>query len=239
MCGFQVPRNHAEALELDRVNGNTMWIDAETTELNQIDECKSFIDKGVGFNHGSDYKRIRVHMAHAVKHDGRHKARLVAGGHLAETPVNSVCCSVVSLRGVRLLAFLGELNDLKIWSTDVGNACLETCTKEKVHIIAGPEFGDREGHVLVISKALCGLHSSGLRWSERLSDVLREMGFFTSKAEKDIWMRNKGDHCECIATCVDDLLTASKDPDSLCQVADGEVSVQVEGNRSHRVSFRL
>ena len=58
MCGFQVPRNHAEALELDRVNGNTMWIDAETTELNQIDECKSFVDKGVGFNPRSDYKCI-------------------------------------------------------------------------------------------------------------------------------------------------------------------------------------
>jgi len=74
MCGFQVPQNHAEALELDRVNSNTMWTDTETTELNQIDEYKSFVDKGVGFNPGSDYKRIRVHMACAIKHDGRHKA---------------------------------------------------------------------------------------------------------------------------------------------------------------------
>jgi len=84
-----------------------------------------------------------------------------------------------------------------------------------VHIIAGPEFGDREGHVLIMSKALCGLHSSGLRWSEHLADVLREMGFFTSHCEKDIWMRDKGDHCECIAACVDDLMIASKDPDSI------------------------
>jgi len=134
MHGFQVPRNHAEALELDRVNGNTTWTDAETTELGQIDEHKSFIDKGVGYNPGSDYKRILVHMAHAVnlKHDGGHKARLVAGGHPTETPVNSVHSSVVSLRGVRLLAFVGELNNLKIWSTDVGNAYLETYTNEKV-----------------------------------------------------------------------------------------------------------
>jgi len=101
MHGFQVPRNHAETLELDRVNGNTMWIDAETTELNQIDECKSFIDKGVGFNPGSDHKRIRVHLACAVKHDGQHKAQLVAGGHLTETPIDSLCSSVVSLRGVQ------------------------------------------------------------------------------------------------------------------------------------------
>jgi len=33
MCDFQVPRNHTEASELNRVNGNTMWTDAETTEL--------------------------------------------------------------------------------------------------------------------------------------------------------------------------------------------------------------
>jgi len=229
MYGFQVPRNHAEALELDRVNGNTMWIDAETTELNQIDEYKSFIDKGVGFNPGSDYKRIRVHVAYAVKHDGRHKARSVAGGHLTETPIDSVYSSVVSLRGVRLLAFIGELNGLKIWSTDIGNAYLETHTKEKVYIIAGPEFGDCEGHVLIISKALCGLHSSGLRWSERLADVLREMGFFTSHCRKDIWMRDKGDHYEYIAVYVDDLMIASKDPDSIIKILMEKYQFKLKG----------
>jgi len=207
-----------------------MWIDAETTELSQIDECKSFIDKGVGFNPGSDCKRIRVHMACAVKHDGRHKVQLVAGGHLTETPVDSACSSVVSLRGARLLAFIGEPNGLKIWSTDIGNACLETYIKEKVYIIAGPEFGDREGHVLIISKALHGLHSSGLRWSERLADVLREMGFFTSKSEKDIWMRDKGDHYEHIAACVDDLLIASKDPDSIIKMLVGKCQFKLKGS---------
>jgi len=89
MCGFQVPHNHVEALELNRINGNNVWIDAEATELNQIDECTSFLDEGGGFNPGSDCKRIRVHMACVVKHDGQHKARLVAGGHLAETPIDS------------------------------------------------------------------------------------------------------------------------------------------------------
>jgi len=150
-------------------------------------------------------------MVHAVKHDGQHKTQLVAGGHLTETPVDSACSSVVSLRGARLLAFIGELNGLKAWSTGVGNAYLETHTKEKVHVVAGPELGDREGHVLVMLKALWGLHSNSLRWSERLADVLREMGHFPSKAEKDIWMCGKGDHYECVAVCVDDLMFASKD----------------------------
>jgi len=95
MCSFQVPRNHIEAMELDRMNGNSVWRDAEVTELNQIDEHKSFVNKGAGFNPGSDFKKIRVHMVCAVKHDGRHKARLVAGGHLTEAPVDSACSSVV------------------------------------------------------------------------------------------------------------------------------------------------
>ena len=50
-------------LELDRVNGNTMWKDAETTELNQIDECKSFVDKAVWHT-----SWIRL-QAHSGTHD--------------------------------------------------------------------------------------------------------------------------------------------------------------------------
>ena len=141
-------------MEIDHKNGNTLWRDSELTELSQIDEYKSFLDMGAGYKPGPEYKKIRVHMVYAVKHDGRHKSRLVAGGHLTETPIDSVYSSVVSLRGIRILTFLGELNNLKVWSTDIGNAYLETYTQEKVYIIAGPEFGDREGRVLIISKAL-------------------------------------------------------------------------------------
>ena len=80
-------------------------------------------------------------MVHSCKHDGRLKARLVAGGHLTDAPINSVYSSVVSLQGIRLLAFLGKLNEMELWSTDVGDAHLESFTQEKVHIKAGPEFG--------------------------------------------------------------------------------------------------
>jgi len=74
MYGLQLPRNHSEALELGCINGNTTWRHAELTEPIQIDECESFLDKGVGFNPGPDYKCIRVHMVYAVKHDSQHKA---------------------------------------------------------------------------------------------------------------------------------------------------------------------
>ena len=75
---------------------------------------------------------------------------------------------------------------------------------------------------MIITKALHGLRSSGLRWAERFSDVLREMGFFPSKAERDIWMRDKGDHCEYIAVCVDDLLIISREAQAIIDALEGE-----------------
>jgi hypothetical protein len=52
-----------------------------------------------------------------------------------------VYSSVVSLkRGIRMLAFITEHNGSEVWAIDIGNAYLETFTKEKVYIIAGLEF---------------------------------------------------------------------------------------------------
>lgn len=237
MYGFQVPRNHAQAMELDAANGNTKWLDAEKIELAQIDEYDSFIDKGKGYSPGKDYKRINVHLVYAVKHDGRHKARLVADGHLTETPIDSVYSSVVSLRGIRMITFLAELNGMETWATDIGNAYLESYTKEKVYIIAGPEFGPREGHVLIIQKALYGLKSSGLRWHERFADVLRSMGFFPSKAEPDIWMRDRGDHYEYIGVYVDDLVLCSKNPKEIISELVEKHAFKLKGTGP--ISFHL
>ena len=229
MYGFQVPRNWEQAVELDKENGNTKWQDCTALEMAQIDEYEAFQDKGKGFKPGPDWKKINVHLVYAVKHDGRHKARLVAGGHLTDTPVDSVYSSVVSLRGIRMLAFIAEHNDLELWATDIGNAYLESYTKEKVFVIAGAEFGERAGHTLLIVKALYGLKSSGLRWSQRFADVLRDMGFFQSRAERDIWMKDCGDHYEYIAVYVDDLLIASKDPAAIIKVLREKYDFKLKG----------
>ena len=185
MFGVLAPRNMQQALEIDAANGDTKWADAVAVEMSMINSYDTFTDKGKGYKPSRDYKKIRVHIVFACKHDGRRKARLVAGGHLTDTPIDSVYSSVVPLRGMRILTFLAELNGNQAWATDIGNAHLESHTQEKAYIIAGPEFGDLEGHTLIITKALCGLRSSGLRWAERFSDVLRSMGFFPSKALSD------------------------------------------------------
>ena len=55
-------------------------------------------------------------------------------------PLESVYSGVVSLRSIRLIAFIGELNGLSLFQGDISNAYLESYTKELVVFIAGPEF---------------------------------------------------------------------------------------------------
>jgi hypothetical protein len=96
------------------------------------------------------------------------------------------------LRGFRIVLSLAEFNQLELRATDIGNAYLEAFTSEKVYIIAGPEFGEREGYILIISRAIYGLRSSGARWHDPFADCIREIGFFPCKAEPDIWMGKWG-----------------------------------------------
>ena len=130
-------------MELDKRNGNTLWSDANTLEHEKLREYKVFIDKGK--YHVSKvprgYRKISVHTIFDVKHDGRHRARVVADGHLTEVPTESVYSGVVSLRGLRACIFIGELNGTPTHGTDISSAYLCAKTSEKVCIEAGPEFG--------------------------------------------------------------------------------------------------
>ena len=80
---------------------------------------------------------------------------MVADGHLTEPPTDeSVYSGVVSLRGLKSVIFLAELNKLKLYSTDISSAYLTAKCSERVCIIAGKEFGELENHILVARKAL-------------------------------------------------------------------------------------
>ena len=84
--------------------------------------------------------------------------------------------------------------------------------QEKVFIIVGPEFGELEGHTLIIFKALYGLRTSGLCWHECFANCLRDMGFTPCKAKPDIWMQQNGKIYEYIGIYMDDVAAAAKDP---------------------------
>ena len=237
MHGFKVPRDYDQAIRLGNRNGNTRWQESTALEMCQLDDYNIFVDHGKDGNPGSSYKKIRVHLIYAIKYDRRHKARLVADGHLADVPVDSVYSGVVSLRGLRMLIFLAKLNGLKPWATNIGNAYLEIRTSELVYIVAGPEFGDLQGHVLSIYKALYGLRSSGLRWHKKFAAVMKAIGFQPCKMEPDIWLRQNGDVYEYVAVYVDNLAFAMKDPNELVKQLVNKHKFKVKGTGS--ISFHL
>jgi hypothetical protein len=121
-----------------------------------------------------------------------------------------------------MLVFLAELNGLKTWATDISNAYLEAETKECVYIHAGPEFGEHEGHTLAIFIALYGLWNSGLQWHERFADCIRDMGFYPSKAELDIWMHANGNVYEYIGVYVNDLEIVARNPKEITDTLLGK-----------------
>ena len=109
---------------------------------------------------------------------------------------------------------------------DIGNAYLEALTKEKLYVIAGPEFGELQGHVLIIYKALYGPRTGGACWHDKLFDTLQHMGFQPSKAGPDIWTKptDDGQAYEYIAVFEDDLCVASKDSGTIFQTLKNKSS---------------
>ena len=210
--GVRVPRNLKEAIVLDRENSDTQWQDSVALELSQLAEYSAFRSVGVHKHPPSGYNRIPAHIIFDVKQSGKRKARFVAGGHRTAPPKESVYSGVATLRSLRIVTMLAELNDLDLMAGDVGNAYLEAYTEEKVCFTAGPEFGDLEGHTMIIVKALYGLRTSGARFHQKFADTMRSLGFTASYADPDVWMRDAGTCYEYVVVYVDDLYAALKDP---------------------------
>jgi len=125
--------------------------EAEQVELVQIDSYSTSWTLEKKRRHPQD-KHSCVYMVYDVfKHDGHYKARLVAGGHLTETPIESDYSRVLLLRELHLAIFSAELNHLEIEQQIFAR------TQEKLYNVARPDLGCEECHILNIHKAIYGL----------------------------------------------------------------------------------
>jgi hypothetical protein len=99
MYGVEIPKDYRDVLRLDKINGDTKWHHCTFLKMGQLTDYRTFEDLGLAAPTLQGYKRIRVHVVYAVKHDGRCKARLVVDGHLTDLPLDSIYSGVVSLKG--------------------------------------------------------------------------------------------------------------------------------------------
>ena len=187
--GIRMPKSVKDAYEIDKENGNSLWRDAIIEEMKKVrvafEETSKSLDELFG------YTEITTHMIFDIKmgENFRRKARLVADGHKTEAPSSITYSSVVSRDSVRICLLAAALNDLDVQAGDIENAYLTALTREKKWTRAGPEFGADEGKIFIVTKALYGLKSAGAAFRAFLAERLDEMGFRSSTADPDVWLR--------------------------------------------------
>jgi hypothetical protein len=213
--GIEVPNTVGQAYALDEKNGNSLWRDAIAKEMENV--MVAFEIKNPGEKPPDGYGEIPIRMIFTIKMDFTRKARLVAGGHTTKPPETLTYASVVSRDSVRLAFLIAKLNDLEMVMTDIGNAFLYAPCAEKYYAIAGKEFGEMAGRVVVIVRALYGLKSAGASWNQHLAKELIDMKFTPCKADPDVWLREheKADgtkYYEYVFVYTDDILALSVDP---------------------------
>ena len=212
--GIRIPKTVKEAIEIDEENRNTLWQDAIKEEMKKIREA--FTEYNGDLKSLVGYQEITVHMIFDIKlgENFRRKARLVGDGHKTETPASVTYSTVVSRDSVRIALLIAALNDLDIMSADIENAYLTAPCREKCWTRGGMEFGHEEGKIFIVTRALYGLKSSGAAFRSFLAETLEKMGFTSSEADPDVWLRaatkpDGEEYYEYILCYVDDVLSIS------------------------------
>ena len=129
-------------------------VEAIKKEISQLDKYKVFCALKKGAPVSSGYKQITYHIVFDITFGLHHKAWLVANGNWADVTKEDIYSGIVAMDTVCIGFFVGELNGLKFYAGGFGNAYLNSAIKEKMLIIAGPEFGPKlEGRILIMVKA--------------------------------------------------------------------------------------
>ena len=74
-------------------------------------------------------------------------------------------------------------------SCDLENAYLNAPCREKIWFEGGLECGEDKGKVCVVVRSIYGLKSAGAAFRAALAEVLKDLGYMSTKAYPDIWIR--------------------------------------------------
>ena len=192
--GVKIPRDHKEAMVFDSDNVNTNWKDSELLEMKQIYNFGPFESLGtvIKARIPPGHTKIQVHIICDYKKDGRYKACMVDSGNMNGPNLDTHYSIVISLRSMRTVVLLDELNNIETCTGDISNTYMTEQTTEKIVFNAGPKFAPfvHAGHLMTINTSLYVFNSSSVRFHSQISDALAALGFLPSVVGCDIWMRN-------------------------------------------------
>jgi len=96
---------------------------------------------------------------------------------------------------------------------DISNAFCTAPVTEQIYTRAGPKFGNQEGCILVLKRALYGLKTASRSFHEFFGHCLLQLGFSPTRADH-LWYRKSDDYegYNYIAIHVDDIIIAAKRP---------------------------
>ena len=189
--GIEIPKTFDDCVRIDNENGNTLWQDAIRKEMTKVRIAFQALNDGEQLP--PMFQEIRCHLVFYVKmEDFQRKARLVAGGHMTETPASVTYASVVSRESVRIALTLAALNDLEVKTADIENAYLTAPVGEKIWCRLGPEFGADAGKKAIIVRALYGLKSAVASFRNHLADCMRHLGWQSCKGGSRCMAETRG-----------------------------------------------
>ena len=167
--GIRVPQTVNETMRHDENNGNRLWRDGISKDINEVMIAIKVLDEGDNPPH--TYQEIRCHMIFDINmEDFWRKTRYVAGGHATVAHPTLTYVIVVLLESARIALMLAALNDLEVKTSDIQNEYLTAPCSEKIWTTLGSEFGpDLAGKKALVVRALYGLKSAGSSFRNHLA----------------------------------------------------------------------
>ena len=168
------------AIELDRRNGDTFWMDGVRKEMSALNIAFEF--KELGEKAPPGWFKASGHIIFDVKMDFTRKARWVKDGHKTPDSTTSSFAGVVSRESIRIGLTYAALLGLPAVGGDIQNAYLQAPSSEKHFIVCGPDFGtENVGRVALIRRALYGGNVAGRDFWHHLHECMGRLGFTSSR----------------------------------------------------------
>ena len=121
----------------------------------------------------------------------------------------------MSRESVIIVLTYADLNKIDVIAGNIRNAYLQDPLSQKYFIVCGTEFGiENAGKKYLIRRALYGGKAAGQDFRNHLRDCMRHLGFKSSLADPDVWMREAvtaegAEYLEYILLYTDDVLVIS------------------------------